>query len=295
MCAGFPARTVRAFLIYGPFWPHDPFTNSEWWGKNVKGNRAGLSALKFPSFAWWDWRKSWDLLQGRWNASRNSSKAPQEYINSCYDLSRLARWRLCWIGKVQGRYFIWQIPSLLSRPVADTSICHHSSSSRFSLVQCSWYNLIQQSVGLPDCVGGTDGSEHRGIRITEWETPWCGDLQKDHQLIPWSLILHVTVRNNNNNNNNNNTKYCATKILHTETDSKCRLCQQHDDTIDHIISACPILAKEEYVKRHDKVSAQIRFHICKETGVQLDKKHWYEHVPNSVVTNQRGKVTILWN
>jgi hypothetical protein len=30
-------------------------------------------------------------------------------------------------------------------------------------------------------------------------------------------------------------------------------------------------------------------------GVQLDKKHWYEHVPNSVVTNQGGKVSILWN
>jgi len=28
--------------------------------------------------------------------------------------------------------------------------------------------------------------------------------------------------------------------------------------------------------------------------VQLDKKHWYEHVPNSVVTTQGGKVTILW-
>ena len=26
------------------------------------------------------------------------------------------------------------------------------------------------------------------------------------------------------------------------TDSKCRLCQQFDETIDHIISACPILA-----------------------------------------------------
>ena len=83
-----------------------------------------------------------------------------------------------------------------------------------------------------------------------------------------------------------NTKYYATKILHTETDRKCRLCQQHDETIDHIISACPILAKEQYVKRHDKVSAQIHFNICKEIGVQLDKKkHWYEHVPNSVVTN----------
>ena len=54
-------------------------------------------------------------------------------------------------------------------------------------------------------------------------------------------------------------------------DSKCRLCQQHDETIDHIISACPIQAKEQCVKRHDKVSAQILFNICKEIGVQLDK------------------------
>jgi Ni,Fe-hydrogenase III component G len=42
-----------------------------------------------------------------------------------------------------------------------------------------------------------------------------------------------------------NTKYCATKILHTETNSKCRLCQQHDETTDHIISACSVLAKEK--------------------------------------------------
>jgi hypothetical protein len=41
-----------------------------------------------------------------------------------------------------------------------------------------------------------------------------------------------------------NTKYYVTTILHTETDSKCRLCQQLDETIDHMISACPILAKE---------------------------------------------------
>ena len=29
--------------------------------------------------------------------------------------------------------------------------------------------------------------------------------------------------------------------------------------------------------------------------MQPDKKHWYEHVPKSVVTTQGGKVTILWN
>ena len=55
------------------------------------------------------------------------------------------------------------------------------------------------------------------------------------------------------------------------------------------------MAEVQYVKRHDKVSAQIHFNICKEIGVQLDKQHWYEHVLNSVVTNQGGKVTILWN
>jgi len=32
------------------------------------------------------------------------------------------------------------------------------------------------------------------------------------------------------------TKYYATKILSTETDRKCRFCQQFDETIDHIIS-----------------------------------------------------------
>jgi len=67
------------------------------------------------------------------------------------------------------------------------------------------------------------------------------------------------------------TKYYATKALNTEADSKCRLCQQFDETIEHIISACPIVAKEEYIKRYDRVCAQLSLNICKETGGQLDK------------------------
>jgi len=45
------------------------------------------------------------------------------------------------------------------------------------------------------------------------------------------------------------TKYYATKILNKETVSKCRLWQQFDETVDHIISACPILTKEHYIKK----------------------------------------------
>jgi hypothetical protein len=39
---------------------------------------------------------------------------------------------------------------------------------------------------------------------------------------------------------------------------------------------------------------QLHFNTCKETGVQLDKKHWYEHVQKSVETGQGGNITILW-
>ena len=36
-----------------------------------------------------------------------------------------------------------------------------------------------------------------------------------------------------------------------------------DETIDHIISACPIVAKEQYIKRHDSVCAQLHFNIAR--------------------------------
>ena len=55
------------------------------------------------------------------------------------------------------------------------------------------------------------------------------------------------------------------------------------------------MAKEQYIKRHDRVCAQLHFNIRKETGVNSDKKHWYEHVPKSVETIQGDMVTILWN
>jgi hypothetical protein len=49
------------------------------------------------------------------------------------------------------------------------------------------------------------------------------------------------------------TKHNATKIL-PATDSKCRLSKQFDETVEHIISTYPILAKEEYILRHDTVT-----------------------------------------
>jgi len=38
------------------------------------------------------------------------------------------------------------------------------------------------------------------------------------------------------------------------------------------------------------VCARLHFNICKETGVKLDNKHRYDHVPKSVETSDEGKV-----
>jgi len=51
--------------------------------------------------------------------------------------------------------------------------------------------------------------------------------------------------------------------------------------------------KKHYIKRHDRVCAQLHFNICKEIGVKLDNEHWYDRVPKSVETSSEGKVTIL--
>jgi len=68
-----------------------------------------------------------------------------------------------------------------------------------------------------------------------------------------------------------------------------------DETVEHTITACPILAREQYIKIYDRVCAQLQFNIYKEKGVTLDSEHWCAYVPKSVETSHEGKVTKLWN
>ena len=81
-------------------------------------------------------------------------------------------------------------------------------------------------------------------------------------------------------------------ILKEEIASKYRLCKQHEETIDHLTSECPILAKNEYLMRHDKVFTQFHYSICKALGTETTDK-WYTHMPKPVY--EEGDVTVLWN
>ena len=83
-------------------------------------------------------------------------------------------------------------------------------------------------------------------------------------------------------------------MLQIEADGKCRLCQQFEETIEHIILACTILAKVQYIQRHDSVCAQLHFNTRKETGVKLENERWYKNAPK-LVKIPEDKITMLWN
>ena len=52
-------------------------------------------------------------------------------------------------------------------------------------------------------------------------------------------------------NNAIRTNPIKARIDKTQQNSKCRLCGDRDDTINHIISECSKLAQKEYKTRHD--------------------------------------------
>ena len=54
-------------------------------------------------------------------------------------------------------------------------------------------------------------------------------------------------------NNAVRTNHIKARIAKTQQNSKCRLCGDRDETINHIISECSKLAQKEYKTRHDWV------------------------------------------
>jgi len=43
---------------------------------------------------------------------------------------------------------------------------------------------------------------------------------------------------------------------------------QYEETIDHLTSGCPILAKTEDIIRHDKVYTHLHYTVCKKWGIE---------------------------
>ena len=73
------------------------------------------------------------------------------------------------------------------------------------------------------------------------------------------------------------TKPFENKIWKEETDRKCRLCKQFEETFEHLTSGCFILAKNDYLMRRDKVCAHLHYSICKALGIEKKEKFYTHH------------------
>ena len=82
------------------------------------------------------------------------------------------------------------------------------------------------------------------------------------------------------------------KIDKTQQNSKCRQCDDRDETINHIINECSKLAKKEYKTRHDWVGKLIHWELCKKLKFDHTAR-WYMHKPESVLENETYKT--LWD
>ena len=94
-------------------------------------------------------------------------------------------------------------------------------------------------------------------------------------------------------NNAVKTHHIKARIDKTQQNSKCRLCGDRDETINHIISECSKLAQKEYKTRHDWVGKVIHWEMCKKSKFNHTNK-WYMHNPASVLendTNSYGTLT----
>ena len=79
----------------------------------------------------------------------------------------------------------------------------------------------------------------------------------------------------------------------TQKDSKCRMCNQKEETVNHIASECPKkLAQREYKRRHDCVAKALHWDVYRLYDIDCGNK-WYEHQPDGVV--ETTNVKILWD
>lgn len=83
------------------------------------------------------------------------------------------------------------------------------------------------------------------------------------------------------------------KYIMKETDigtDKCRKCNLHSETIEHIISGCPILAGKEYTDRHNNVAKVIHSELTKVIKISEKPEPYYQYTPRPVLENCQYKI-----
>ena len=93
-------------------------------------------------------------------------------------------------------------------------------------------------------------------------------------------------------NNTIRTNYIKTRLDKIRQNSKCRLCGERDETINHIINECTKLVRKDYKTRLEWVGKVIHWEMCKKFKFDHTNK-WYMHNSAFVLENEAYK--LLWD
>ena len=107
-------------------------------------------------------------------------------------------------------------------------------------------------------------SEISNEKTWTWLTK--GDLKRETE----SLLISVQ-------KNEIRTTYIV-RIYKTQQNSRCRLCADRDETMNHIISECSKLAQKDYKTWHGSVRKMVHRVLCKKLKFGYANK-WYMHYP----------------
>ena len=124
----------------------------------------------------------------------------------------------------------------------------------------------------------------RLINVSSHDKTWTWLRKGDFKRETESLLIAAqssAIRTNN----------IKARIDKIQQNSKCRLRDDLDETINHIICEYSKLAQKEYKTRHDWVGKVIYRQMCKKFKFDHVNK-WYKHIPATVLENDTHK--LLW-
>jgi len=90
------------------------------------------------------------------------------------------------------------------------------------------------------------------------------------------------------------TRVIEARVMHKSVPSLgCRLCGQVEETIVHLLSACPVLAPTAYLHRHNLVASVVHLHLMNTYSFVGADQSWCSHKPPPVLESSTAK--ILWD
>ena len=89
-----------------------------------------------------------------------------------------------------------------------------------------------------------------------------------------------------------NTRAHMKNILKAAVDGNCRMCGQYQETVDHLVAGCKVLANHQYKQRHNQVAKRVHWALCQKYKITTVKQ-WWKHAPEGVTETDKAK--LLWD